>query len=107
MNDIPALSRLAALHAFRDGAISLAEREAALLGSTAAIGALEAEGMLAFYRIAARRQLREIIRPRRADGSLRPYMLADLRLYRAEAQRWRRRTRERRAALATPASAPE
>jgi hypothetical protein len=91
------LARLGAAELRYDGAIPCAELQAILHGSEKAV-LLEAVGHRAFFGRLAARQRSDVIRPRRADGSLAPYMLDDLKSYRQQFAQWNRRVRELRAA---------
>lgn len=86
------LERLSSLEQFYDGVIPDPVRQVALHGSAEMVALLQATGNATFYRGMARGQI-DLIRKRRADGTFYPYMLADLRLYVAQARKWRKQRR--------------
>jgi hydroxyacyl-ACP dehydratase HTD2-like protein with hotdog domain len=87
-----ALAHLAELERQFDGPIPETLRQAAELGSAATVERLFAAGEVAFYHSLVVKQI-ALVRLRRAEGSFYAALLADLRLYRRECQRWRRRCR--------------
>jgi hypothetical protein len=91
------LLRLAELEQRYDGPVPDALRQAAHVGSAAAVEELFAIGEAKFYRALAKKQI-ALIRRRRADGTFYPALISDLQFYRTAWREWHSRCRALRAA---------
>ena len=98
------LERLSSLERFYDGIIPDPVRQVAIHGTAEMVALLQATGNATFYTGMARGQI-DLIRKRRADGTFYPHMLSDLRLYVAQARKWRKQ-RQHFAAIVARQQAP-
>jgi hypothetical protein len=98
---LPSIDPLAALSELErryNGPVPEPLRQAAQLGSAELSRLRHAEAEAAFLKTHLRDQI-QLIRRRRAAGSVHPSLLADLRLYRRRWRHWRRRAMAAQAAL--------